>query len=142
MRQTQVSISAGNPAKKPAMMRALLFLRFAIALEQRPARRLIPGFGGRRASNAGGLGMARQVWCFAIGFRHSRQEWTAQKMIGSDEELREAEERLERESKERAQVEDAGQADALNDIAPSLPEDVAKKILRDAFKHFPIPGKK
>lgn len=63
-------------------------------------------------------------------------------MMGSDEELREAEERLEREPKEPTQAEDAGKADALNDIAPSLPEDVAKKILRDAFKHFPIPGKK
>ncbi|MDG9925155.1 MULTISPECIES: hypothetical protein [unclassified Pseudomonas] len=63
-------------------------------------------------------------------------------MIGSDEDLREAEEGLERDSKETAQAEDAGQVDALNDIAPSLPEDVAKKILREAFKHFPIPGKK
>jgi hypothetical protein len=63
-------------------------------------------------------------------------------MMGSDEELREAEERLQRESKEPTQADEAGQPDALNDIAPSLPEDVAKKILREAFKHFPIPGKK
>jgi hypothetical protein len=62
-------------------------------------------------------------------------------MMGSDEELREAEERLDRESKEPAPAEDAG-PDSLNNIAPSLPEDVAKKILREAFKHFPIPGKK
>ena len=63
-------------------------------------------------------------------------------MIGSDEDLREAEEGLERDSKESGQIDDASQPDVLNDIAPSLPEDVAKKILRDAFKHFPIPGKK
>ena len=63
-------------------------------------------------------------------------------MIGSDEELREAEEALDNDSKESGQVDDAGQPDALNNVAPSSPEDVAKKILREAFRHFPLPGKK
>ncbi|MDD0843092.1 hypothetical protein [Pseudomonas sp. Gutcm_11s] len=66
-------------------------------------------------------------------------------MVGSDDELRETEERLDRSTAEPAQ--DNGDADAeeqplLNDVAPSSPEDVARKILRDALKSFPIPGKK
>lgn len=63
-------------------------------------------------------------------------------MIGSDEDLREAEEELEGDSKESASSDNASQQDVLSDFAPSLPEDVAKKIMRDAFRRFPIPGKK
>jgi len=67
-------------------------------------------------------------------------------MVGSDEELHKAQ---ERDSAEPASPEEkVGPAEAepseerLLDIAPARPEDVARKILRDALKSFPIPGKK
>lgn len=88
--------------------------------------------------------MTRQRGQLPIGFHQEQATPLAEgaDMVGSDEDLREAEERLERDSKEPGQAGDAGPSETLNDVAPALPEDVAKKILRDAFKHFPIPGKK
>jgi hypothetical protein len=86
--------------------------------------------------------MARQGWRFAIGFQAQQPPQEGAEMIDSDEDLREAEEELEGGSKESDPSDNASQPDVLSDFAHSLPEDVAKKILRDAFKHFPIPGKK
>lgn len=63
-------------------------------------------------------------------------------MVNSDEDLREAEEGLERESEVVEPAVADEPAESLSDLAPSSPEDVAKKILREAFKSFPIPGKK
>lgn len=69
-------------------------------------------------------------------------------MVGSDEELRKAEERdsvepaQEAESVTRESPEAEQSDEQLVEVAPARPEDVARKILREALKSFPIPGKK
>jgi hypothetical protein len=60
-------------------------------------------------------------------------------MVNSDEDLREVEKGLGRDATAPEPAADDGR---LADMAPSQPEDVARKILREAFKAFPIPGKK
>lgn len=62
--------------------------------------------------------------------------------MNSDEDLREVEKGLGQDSAVPGPAADDDKPDALTDVAPSRPEDVARKILREAFKAFPIPGKK
>lgn len=63
-------------------------------------------------------------------------------MVNSDEDLREVEKGLGQDSAVPGPAADDDRSDALTDVAPARPEDVAKKILREAFKSFPTPGKK
>lgn len=67
-------------------------------------------------------------------------------MVGSDEELQETEENNAVDHSQEADVttQSSADVDEKNLIeAPSiLPEDVAKRILSEALKSFPIPGKK
>lgn len=60
--------------------------------------------------------------------------------MNSDEDLRKVEKGLGQDSALPATDDD--KSDALIDVAPARPEDVARKILREAFKAFPMPGRK
>jgi hypothetical protein len=122
-----------------------LFLQFAAGSFGTSARRLQWALAIIEAWShvmSGRRAMARQGWHFAIGFQAQQPRQEGAEMIGSDEHLREAEEGLERDSKESDPSDNASQPEVLSDVAPSQPEDVARKILRETFKHFPVPGKK
>ncbi|WP_252271355.1 hypothetical protein [Pseudomonas subflava] len=83
----------------------------------------------------------------ALGFGKTAQAVRGIIMIGSDDELQAAEDRNAQQATE-AEVatkpadEETLADDVLVDIAPAQPEDVARKILRETLKSFPIPGKK
>lgn len=64
----------------------------------------------------------------------------------SDEELRETEEHHIAEHSQEAEIAPQPTAEVheenLIEVPSILPEDVAKRILSEALKSFPIPGKK